>query len=259
MVSALGLKAASECISCDSGYYCVDGRGSGNADYAADQCAAGYYCKSGATTPTPQFCPPTATCSSIPDYTDPEEAYYCPPGHYCGPKTTQPSQCEPGKFRLDPGAMTSKECTLCLPGTYCIKGSTTPFTCPRGGYCPLGSSYYKECPMGTYNPTTGAKYEHDCMLCPPGRYCSDFGIGDITIYPCPPSSYCLEGTIDPILCLAGLYILGSGDSEDDCKPCTEHFYCPSGTVKEEYCPNGHECPELSPAPSACEAGYCCYW
>lgn len=250
-----GLKSASECVSCSAGYYCVD-----SGKDALEQCAAGYYCKSGAKSPTPKYCPPSTVCdSSIPPYADPEEAYLCPPGHYCGLNTFNPTQCEAGKFRLDPGAMVPRQCTNCLPGQYCVKTSTIPIACPKGSYCPLGSSYYKECPIGTYNQYKEAKYAYACELCPPKYYCEDTGVGDLIGYECPPSSYCPLGTVTPILCLAGYYIEDSGETEDDCKACSTNFYCPPGAENEEHCPDGNECPQKSPAPAACEAGYCCYW
>ena len=258
-LSTFGLKAASECEPCNQAYYCIDGRGLNNADYAAGKCSAGYYCRSGAKTPTPKYCPPSATCVDIPINTDPEEAYYCPPGHFCGPGITNPSRCPSGKFRLEPGAMIEEECTVCLPGQYCLDGRSVPVPCPKGSYCPPGSSTYKECPMGTYNPNERAMYESACVLCPPSYYCKDTGISDLSGYKCPPSSYCLEGAIIPIRCLAGFFISGGGDSENDCNPCTELFYCPSGATQEEYCPDGYECPPFSPAPSICQPGYCCFW
>lgn len=253
--SDIGLKSASECVACATGKYCVDsGKGS------PDNCAAGYYCKSGASSPIPNFCPPNTDCSGDPPpYVDPEEAYLCPPGHYCGVGEVQPTQCSAGKFRREPGAMIPKHCTNCLPGQYCVKTSTIPIACPAGSYCPLGSAYYNQCPVGTYNPNTLAMYASNCVLCPPKYFCSDAGVADLNGYECPPSSYCLEGTVTPINCLAGFYIEHSGDSADDCKACSTDFYCPTGASREEYCPDGNECPRQSPAPSACERGYCCYW
>ena len=250
-----GLKYANECILCPSTFYCVDsGKGASH-----DKCAAGYFCVSGAKTPTPNYCPPITTSTTCTPFPDDETAYLCPPGHFCGTGTPDPTICPSGKFRLDPGAMIPGHCTNCLPGEYCVKDNPVPYPCPTGSYCPLGSTIDQKCQVGTYNPNKGSKYEYECELCPAGYFCKSPGISDLTLHPCPPSSYCLEASVVPVTCKAGLYISGLGKSESDCKPCTETFYCMSGTSKEVECPDGSECPPLSPAPARCEAGYCCYW
>ena len=48
--------------------------------------------------------------------------------------------------------------------------------CPIGHYCPLGTAGPEPCPKGSYNNETGLQAEGDCVLCPPGEYCTEVGM-----------------------------------------------------------------------------------
>jgi len=237
----VGLKAPNDCALCGKGKYCVDAE---KDTTAADQCAAGYYCESGATSPTPA---------------NEQYAKPCRPGFYCDMGAQDEVQCPAGKFRGDPGARSIDECTVCLPGQYCARGNPVPFECPTGHYCPLGSSQPQKCPVGTYNSLQSQKQKYNCLSCPAGYFCKNTALSTYDGSSCPPSSYCLERATAAISCLAGFYITGAGRSADDCRPCAKNYYCPSGSSEQVRCPDGHECPELSPAPAKCEGGYYCYW
>ena len=73
---------------------------------------------------------------------------------------------------------------------------------------------------GTYNPHTGLSHYHQCLGCPPGKFCNQSGLdapsgdclagflcvenathpapNDGTNMPCPAGHYCVDGKIRPV-------------------------------------------------------------
>lgn len=233
-----GLTADTECTTCPAGQYCVDGTISG-------QCSPGFWCKGGSATPTPV----TETTEGLP----------CPPGYYCPKGTVTPTICPEGKFRADPGAQASTDCTSCPPGYYCVSGITTPFLCTTGHYCPLGIQTPLSCPKRTYNDVTGADNINFCKICPAGYLCDTTGIALYTDHPCTPGYFCVEGATGKINCPPGTYTYANNaGSKDDCYDCPSGFYCPANTTNIISCPLGSYCPGGNALYWPCPPGYLCY-
>lgn len=67
---------------------------------------------------------------------------------------------------------------------------------------------------GTYTDTVGSI---NCTTCPSGYVCAG---NTSTPDPCPASSYCPNGTYDPILCPNGTYTITLGlEAAEDCSQC----------------------------------------
>ena len=181
--------------------------------------------------------------------------FICPPGNYCPAKTYQPIQCPPGKYNNISGSASINDCLACPAGFYCPYGTSEPIACPSGKFCPFNFSYPIDCPLGTYNNKTNLMYETDCLACPAGFYCYNFG----TIIPtiCPQYTYCPIGTILPIDCPSGTYNEKEGSVNiNDCFPCPAGYYCYKsvGRLQRNYiliCPPGNYCPLGSSSPILC--------
>lgn len=115
-------------------------------------------------------------------------------------------------MRLFSGLYTVGQCTPCLGGYYCPTiGMVTPVDlcdpgyfckqganisapdqgddaniCPEGHYCMLGTDAPEPCPRGTYNNGTGLQNVGQCIDCPAGMYCDQYGLVN-------PAGYCDEG------------------------------------------------------------------
>ena len=58
-----------------------------------------------------------------------------------------------------------------------------------GYYCPAGANQTIPCPPGTYNPTVGIRSVDECLGCPPGQFCKDYGM-NATSGNCSDGYYC---------------------------------------------------------------------
>ena len=147
-----GTKAASGCIDCPKGFYCLEG-----SINPTGKCQEGYYCEGGALSRAPNI-----TNSKYP------RNGLCPAGHYCPEGIAAPIQCPESTYRSTRGAARPSDCFKCNPGYYCrgtgLIASTTK--CHAGWYCPEGS-----------NDPTPSNY-----TCWPGHYCPN---GTALPYPCP--------------------------------------------------------------------------
>ena len=131
-------------------------------------------------------------------------------------------------------------CEICPSGSYCPAGSASATACPVGHYCPAGTKYSTEypCPKGTFNGAASGTSITSCQACTAGKYCPG---GTSTPFDCPPGSYCILGTGDPLqsLCPGGTF---SGDTalsaSSQCSACTAGHYCPVGSIQEIPCPPG---------------------
>lgn len=103
---------------------------------------------------------------------------------------------------------------VCEAGYYCLAGaySMTPGNhwiwpsswtdptgamCPKGHYCGAGSTRPLTCKAGTYMPSRMAQSPESCLQCPPGQYCEQDGIFDLTDRFCDEGYYCKEGASSP--------------------------------------------------------------
>eukprot|EP00817_Percolomonadidae_sp_ATCC50343_P003418 CAMPEP_0117418838 /NCGR_PEP_ID=MMETSP0758-20121206/542_1 /TAXON_ID=63605 /ORGANISM="Percolomonas cosmopolitus, Strain AE-1 (ATCC 50343)" /LENGTH=4727 /DNA_ID=CAMNT_0005199587 /DNA_START=68 /DNA_END=14251 /DNA_ORIENTATION=+ len=248
------LTAASECIVCTEGHFCIEG-----SVNVTGECAPGFYCPSGSTgakqvpcsagtyrpnslgrsqddcsiCPKGKFCPPG---TSVP--------ITCPMGHYCICGSGDPEPCPLGSFANVTGNTNVANCTLCPPGQFCDgvglvyptgpcdpgyycqlgaytsqpPGPPTGGLCPPGGYCVLGSAQPESCPPGTFNNATGSESDAECIKCTAGFYC----LGSNLPAPTGP-------------CDAGYFCNGSSDNP-------KQFVAPVGT----YTPEGSSYPLLCP-------------
>ncbi|KAJ8397174.1 hypothetical protein AAFF_G00440080 [Aldrovandia affinis] len=275
--NALGAADPSSCWLCPAGFFC---NGTGLTQ-PSGLCAPGFYCRDGAKSPAPDDgvtgsrCPVGFHCplgSTLP--------LNCPDGTYtnttgtpspCATEHRTPRrQCSVMVRRLCPGAARCLDCPL---GRYCLEAGGVQL-CPWGHYCPGGTGEdVLPCPPGTYNPQPGQGHLEQCLLCPAGTYCEDWGLseptgpcqpgyfclaginfmnpdGNISTGvggPCPKGHYCPEGTSLPLPCPLGSFSNSLHVKETDgCSPCPPGQFCgsmglvwPSGPCREgHYCPGG---------------------
>lgn len=223
-----GSQAVSACVDCTAGYYC-----DGERNIVEDgECDAGFYCSQGSSTPRP---------------TDGVTGDVCPAGSKCINGSTAPQPCPPG---LHTPVVGMSECAGCPEGFFCPDFMTVvPVVCPSGNYCPANSSNPMPCPPGSYSNISQLSSINECKLCPPGLYCSAYGMTE-------PAQECLAG----YWCESGA-TLGSSSlnisasfGEQKSGPCPAGFYCLAGTPLPVPCPPGTFCPGGNALPSACEPG-----
>ena len=213
------------CLECPSGMYCDQNEAiselqSGVAApshgvVTPKDCPAGFYCPNGTMTARQTPCP-SGTYSNTTSLGALSECRMCTPGYFCDTSNlTEPAG-------------------LCDPGYYCVLGAESPAPtlaadwgpCPQGTYCEEGAHTPIPCPKGTYGDRDRLPSLADCVICPPGEFCSHSGL-----------------TASNGSCLAGYYC-NNGSSEQN----------PVGQLYGDECPSGSYCPEHSYQPSACPAG-----
>ncbi|OMJ93310.1 hypothetical protein SteCoe_3776 [Stentor coeruleus] len=228
----------SECTTCPTGFYCVDGR-------ISAQCEAGYFCTGGSSTPTP-----------IGNNIGGSE---CSANHYCPTGSTVEVSCPTGKFNKLKGGKSVNDCSDCSPGYYCPEGSTSMIDCPAGSYCPQGYQEPVSCPVRTYNAKTLQDSENSCLVCPGGYMCTEKETADYTNYECNKiGAYCVVGAQVATPCPPGTYSSSTtAASIDDCLPCEEGYQCPGGSDLMLPCLEGTYCPKGSAYAKLCEIGYYC--
>ncbi|OAF70026.1 hypothetical protein A3Q56_02216, partial [Intoshia linei] len=136
-------------------------------------------------------------------------------------------------------------CKSCLPGYYCLAGSTIykDKLCPAGHYCPSGTKTANEfkCPKGTYRPDKMGRSVNDCIPCLASQYCPN------------------TGSIAPSACCAAGYYCSHGSDTD--KPINVVLIPPSPTSCVSHngnqCPIGYFCEICSAAPKPCSPGKYC--
>uniref|UniRef100_A0A8C8VT86 Predicted gene 9195 n=2 Tax=Peromyscus maniculatus bairdii TaxID=230844 RepID=A0A8C8VT86_PERMB len=241
--------AATECLICPSGRYCVPGM-------RPQLCPRGFFCSEG-TGLDWQPCPP-GTYGYEPGLNSLAECRACDGGRFC------------------PRANATEAGGQCWEGFFCTRGSTRPNPeagteenagpCPPGHHCPRGSALPQPCPPGTFGPWTKLGSEAACSPCLPGHYCASAGLAhpsgpcsegffclqgalvpnnsleDGTSGPCPAGHFCPSGTVSPKPCPAGTH--NALVAQGRCQPCPQGFFCPANTssVAGNECPAGHYCP-----------------
>ena len=245
--ATIGATALADCTPCTGGNYCT-GLG---LIAITNTCDAGFYCTAGAFHPKPAYTSATVAATFG----------LCPPGQYCGPSTTTPTDCGIGKYSPASGNALATDCFDCIPGKYCPNAvmanpsgdcsvgyycpsgssSATATICPKGSYCVVGSPQPIKCPAGKYQNTDGLGA---CINCPEGKYCVQGSDTDGVI--CPQGYYCPLNTGDYKVfpCDPGTYGAATGLVKSaDCTPCTTGQYCTNYG-------------QSAPTPS-CSAGYYC--
>ena len=260
---------------CPSGFICKDG--------VKTSCTAGKYCP--ASTLTEKSClRGTYSGSGQGSCTTCDLGKYCPSigassptncdvNMYCGTGAVKPIPCDNGKYS------NSNTCTDCPSGQWCWKSATgnikgtcsagyicysgadspTPFftgikasndanlnyngKAARGCYTSAGSGSNSVCLPGTYMPSMGATA---CFPCPPGYYCNQNGMFDLS------SNMCINGYV----CKGNTITATPNDATG--APCSVFKYCPDGTSTELSCADGTV--TLSTGKSfcsKCDEGYSC--
>jgi hypothetical protein len=233
----------SACLRCTSGHYCTNGS-------HPQDCPAGFYCPAG-TGYVWQPCP-AGTYSSLTGLANETQCTVCPGGSYCS--------------EINATAVSGP----CSPGYYCAYGSNMVAPsggnsgdagiCPVGHYCKSGTSVPTACPAGTFNKATMVTSESGCTSCLPGYYCNQTGLefpvglcepgfyclgGSVSSQPpnatstggpCPPGSYCPEGSSNHINCPSGTYSPAAMSS--NCTDCPPGYYCRGGSSSIDACPKG---------------------
>ena len=258
-------------INCPKGTY-SNSTNLGNSQDCTN-CAPGSYCSSAGGVKPTALCWPGYFC---PEGTD-TPSLVCTKGFHCPSGSSRPISCKEGFYT---GSAQQQSCALCPSGSYCLPindsyalvGGEGTYECPKGHYCPNGTgSYWPKCPKGTYNPVVSLAMEGECLKCPGGKYCDEYGltqpagdcdpgyfcelgndrpnpsqvncnisaIGDL----CWAGHMCPKGTEKPVECPAGTYQNSTGQYH--CQPCPKGFYCPTMTssLANQQCPEGHYCLE----------------
>lgn len=243
--------AASDCVSCPVGKYCVGGQATVTGD-----CSSGHYCPLG-TNSSRKFPCPAGTYTASTSLTSANQCDPCPQGAYCEIASVAPVLCPAGTFASSQnsespglyggaGVSSFPACVTCTAGYKCsIAGTITPDPCPAGKYSDAGSDECSDCPAGYY---CGAGSTPSSMqACPAGTFCS----GAVETRPvvgserlCTAGYYCPEGTVAPQACPPGTYSSATtATALSDCQQCTTGYYClegASGTTAA--CNAGHYCP-----------------
>ncbi|XP_047248689.1 multiple epidermal growth factor-like domains protein 6 [Girardinichthys multiradiatus] len=196
----------------------------------------GYFCPRGTKFPQQHPCP-VGTWSSSVGGQNLSSCWACAPRFYCNSTgLRQPSGiCDTG----------AEVCDECPPGTYCLSGEAVQ-PCPAGHYC-LGGGVegILPCPPGTYSPRLGLRQVEQCLICPAGFYCDDWGLFEPTGF-CHSGYYCIAGTkhATQFPCPRGYYNPEPmTQSLDSCLPCPPGHYC--------------EKERLTKVSGKCKAGWFC--
>ncbi|CAB1443712.1 unnamed protein product [Pleuronectes platessa] len=230
---------------CDPGHYCTSGASTASpvAVASGGMCPAGYVCPRGTKDPQQHPCP-AGTWSNSLGSLNLSSCGPCPPRLYCNSTgLSQPTGI------CDAGGLTGD---ICPVGYYCSMGSASPVLCPdgthsntTGTYCLSGEGVHRcpaghyclgggvegilPCPPGTYSPHFGLRHVEQCLICPAGFYCEDWGLFEPT-GSCQAGYYCLAGVNFQIP--DGNFSTGIGGA------CPKGRYCPEGTSVPLPCPPG---------------------
>ncbi|KAM6987470.1 uncharacterized protein LKV04_010315 [Tautogolabrus adspersus] len=261
--STVGAQNLSSCWPCPPGLYC----NSSGLRQPTGVCDTGYYCSGGAVSSRPS---------------DGVTGDICPLGHYCPMGSLSPVLCPDGTHSNTTGA---EACEDCPSGTYCLSGEGVQ-PCPAGHYC-LGGGVegILPCPPGTYSPHLGLNQVEQCLICPAGFFCEDWGLFEPTgpcqagYYciagvnfqnpdgnfstgvggACPKGRYCPEGTSLPLPCPAGTFSNSLHLTDTfGCSPCPAGQFCGTAglTHPSGLCQVGYFCPGGDTAATGSEGGLC---
>ena len=191
----------------------------------------------------------------------------CNPGKWCWPSDTDNirGDCD-ARYVCQTGASSPSPYSTVL-----VSSDTTLVNyngrTPRGTYTAAGASVPIKCPIGTYMPSMGAL---ECIDCPPGHYCDETGIYDLTGrtctagYVCAASStsataqaclvnhYCPQGTSFNVRCEDGKMATGPGYAE--CVPCDAGYSCTSSNPRTACVTNNIACVEGTGIEPLCQVG-----
>ncbi|MES1910398.1 MAG: hypothetical protein MHM6MM_002999 [Cercozoa sp. M6MM] len=179
----------------------------------------------------------------------------CREGEFCGENTmpwdAENVLCPAGRWS-NPGTTRKEDCFSCPPG----------YQCPGNGTrvrCPIGKASCDDCAPGRYsNPDETDRFT--CLPCPSGRFGDSPRLSNENCTgECPPGSFCLGETSNPLLTLCPPGRFGSmpgevlPQCEGDCQPgysdrngtqtdacvgpCLPFFTCFDGCAPGQYSAN----------------------
>ncbi|KAL8424659.1 hypothetical protein Efla_006444 [Eimeria flavescens] len=219
-------------------------------------CPAGKFCQSTGLTQPSGGCLQGFFCSDGSKASFDATQEICPPGSKCEEGVGQPQECPAGSFQANSGGAS---CSPCPAGFFCSHPAKEPTACSEGHYCPERTQTPLPCPPGTFRDVEGGTSAEDCFTCPPGMYCSTWGIGG-DLPECPGGYYCPLGagtlgstasathTERSTISVGSIFFSRSGLGRDEL--CTEGIPC----IYALPCPGNFYCPEGSWAPLPCPAG-----
>jgi hypothetical protein len=268
-----GKTAATSCLPCPAGSYCMVPKTGFGSTYATP-CAAGTYSsQTNADVKTVCIpCPAGRVCASK----GMSAPLPCPAGTYSS-ATGLATTCTPlpgGVYSSITGATNTSSASMCQSGYYCPGGNATQTLCPKGSFCPSSSLTSPTlCPAGTYGNTLGqtsSACSGNCAAgyycpagsvsategkCPAGYYCPAATTAPII---CPQGKFCPFGSSSPTMCPVGTYNIYTGKSAlTDCLPCDAGTYCNTQGSPGPPCPIGNYCPTSSTSPVPCPPGTYC--
>ncbi|CEM37955.1 unnamed protein product [Vitrella brassicaformis CCMP3155] len=252
---------AASCLVCPSGFFCVAGLDT----YATSQCDAGHYCPEG-TQLSNQYACPIGTYNSQNQTKSIVGCVPCDPGNFCDSAGSDSVQgpCQQGHYCVGgatgsaPTDVVTEGGAECVASTYCPTGSTGPYICDYGQYCATNGLDAPDGPcLAGYYCDGGAIFNNE-NDCPPGAYCPE-GSGREVL--CPPGSFSNDTRNEELSdcdnCPAGEYCADRGLTEPTGN-CTAGFFCLENSTWHQpsggECPEGHACPEASPAAVPCTNG-----
>ena len=250
-------------ISCPEGYYCnhgiqticEQGRYCPTGSFLSTKCYYGYYAPNAGMAAC-LACPAGSSCFSFgsTSYSS------CPTNLVCEEASVRALPCDYGYYPVN------NVCVQCPAGKWCYKSSTNNIQgdCDDGFQCYLGASsptpFYSKsmnssdaqyqqyngraakgcysssssgalnykCPLGKYMPSYGAT---ECVDCPPGHYCDELGLSDVTSKRCSGGYLCIKGSASatPTDGITGSL-------------CPQHCYCEENTGFAERCKDGTMAP-----------------
>ena len=203
------------------------------------------------------------------------------PGQECPQATAYPLPCRGGHYcGTNSGTVTGP----CQAGYYCIQNATTPTPtalrsngtlgtllgdkCPTGNYCPQASIRPIACPVGTFSGNIGNRNSSQCMGCPGGFWCPNFGMtaplhcpggficNSTSFFVCPAGYQCptgRDGNRFSAPCLPGTY--QNEMNSTSCITCPAGYMCPEvAATAMTICPEQRYCPPATAVPPFCKNG-----
>jgi hypothetical protein len=232
----------------------------GDSDTRATQirCEPGTFCWLGLRL----LCPPGRVGTRAGE-TDWLCAASCPPGHFCGWGSTEPTPCgRPDLYcPAASGAPTPVDVGHYSDPNEPLDRRSSQHICPPGSYCSGGLRV--PCPEGTFGGAFGLSSPESCPPCAAGHYCP-VGSSSPTQMRCGerdglgPRAYCPPGSARPLLVSPGYYTVGGfeltrGLPENTTRTmqvrCEPGHYCLAGVRRE--CPAGRFA--SNPGSTSCDA------
>ena len=266
--SSTGLVSSTQCLTCQTGYYCPPGTvdmltcpltfycPAGTSSTPLPSCPAGYYCP---TSSTKIVCPVGSYCTAgtVNPYSCTTAGYYCPAGSSSPTGTACAATCSAGTYETTAcTGSTNRGCSQCEVGYYCSGGTARTACTTAGYYCPAGSTSA----TGTACATSSCANNMTLSGCGgsnPGTCVCNSGTVSI-----PPGSVtCVPAPVNG-KCSVGEYVATWTDGTQFCWSCgitvpTRYIWDNAGvTCATKQCPAGSYCPNATTQTACTSGNYC---